>query len=155
MIARLRSVHSGSWTALALLLPALLGAALVARPRQWEPAASPAAASLAAIAASARERGAVDVGAARVDWALAADGTCLALAPAGDPGLPDLLLYLAGANAESTAAKLPVDARFLGRLDGARALLVALPPGAADQSGTVSFFSLGHQRVAARFGWTR
>ncbi len=146
MIARLRRRHGVAVLGLWLLLPLalFLYSAAAPAPRMAElpqgiRSASPSADEVEWLVSDAEtgiELGRVGSGPAKGR---------LALRPLAPLKRPDVLVYWL-ASSPSAGDGVPEDAVFAGRLDGARAVSIAIP----SEAGGLLLFSLGHQE---RVGW--
>lgn len=173
MIAPLRARHRAIFLALALLVPAGLAAALLARHERAEATSalrpeSDASAAVRgalhpeAVAPSAQrqlwERAPLLGGTigrarllARVDDEGATTGLSLELSAVAPAAAPDVLLYWSAQSsvAVGEAEALPADARLLGALGGGGRLLLPVPDEAAG-GGALLLYSLGHARLIGR-----
>jgi hypothetical protein len=152
MIRSLRTRHRVIFTALALALPALFAAGLLARravpinrlPDRWLPEAPASAVLLAGQGKLWEEFGlATRVQTDEQDAAR----LVLEIAPTREWREPDALLYWS--ESLPVSGHLPEAAVLLGPLTGTQAQRFRLPEPASQASGHLILYSLAHQKVLA------
>lgn len=149
MIRPLRKRHRLVFIALALIVPPLLAAALLGRPRGPSQPPPPEGDGPAAAVLTQRLQS-WGGGSLRASVVRAEDGGFAVVVELLDPGShPELLVYWDPAAGPDGAA-LPQDAYLLGRLAGTAPQRMALPRGAA-QSGRLILYDLPHQQRVTSF----
>ena len=143
MIAQLRRRHRQMAVAMALIIPAVYAAALLARRAPAREAAVPFATRPTSGRTVIAAQGVVS--GVRLSATVDPSGG-LTLTAATPLRQPDLLLYWTGSETGASDS-LPQDAILLGQVSGERSEGFRLPAARNNRAGHLLFFSLGHAQT--------